>query len=141
MPKRDPKRTKLFRMVDGFKTYDKPFKPKYSDCKEVFNNINRNIFSNTLTKPKFIIAENDLYWGMCNIEEDNTITIYINKDFLSKKLFVFTLAHEMVHQWEWENNGTMSHGPAFFQWRDKLKSYNIVLTRAYRFKHYRLDLN
>lgn len=137
-------RTKLFRMVEGFKNFDRPFKPKITDCREIFRNINRNIFSSALPMPKFRLMETDEYWGMCEVndepyEECNDCTIYVNKNFLSKKLFVFTIAHEMVHQWEWITNKKMTHGPDFFQWRDDLKEFNIVLTRSYRIRHYRLD--
>lgn len=130
-------KTKLFRMIDKFNTFDRPFKPKISDCKEIFRNVNRNIFASRLALPKFKLVETDEYWGLTEVDENTgEITICINKDFLSKRLFVYTMAHEMVHQWEWVNNRKMTHGNEFFKWREALKKFNIILTRAYRVRHY-----
>lgn len=143
MAKQDSRvqRTKLFRMVHRCFEYDCEFKPKIADCREVFRNINRQVFNNELKMPRFRITSTDEFWGMCVGHEDDpgSCTIYLNNRFLSKRLFVYTMAHEMVHQWEWLTNENMTHGPQFFQWRDQLAKFGIVLSRRYRIKHYRLD--
>lgn len=132
-------RTKLFRMVQKFNDYDCEFTPKIADCRAVFNDINRTVFGNELKMPSFRLVKAD-YWGMCvgDQEDSGKVTIYLTKRFLSKRLFVFTLAHEMVHQWEWLHHENMTHGPKFFQWRGELAKYGIILTRSYRIKHYKL---
>ena len=65
------------------------------------------------------------------------INIYIK---LNKERYI-TLAHEMVHQWQWEvlspqrhekgKPAIMSHGPSFYAWRKPLNEYLIPLTRMY----------
>ncbi len=134
-------KTKLFRMVQSFDEHDAKFRPTIADCREAFRNINRNVFNNELKMPNFRLVYTRAFWGECQgLSDDNTqVKMKINKSFLSKRLFINTLAHEMVHQWEWLVNENMTHGPEFFQWRPPLAKYNITLSRSYRIKHYRLD--
>lgn len=133
-------RTKLFRMVQKFDEFDCKFRPTIADCREVFRNINRNVFNNELKMPSFRLVYSKAYWGECrgDLDDNSKCTIKINKSFLSKRLFVYTMAHEMVHQWEWLVTDNMTHGPKFFQWRDEMAKYGIVLSRKYRIKHYKL---
>jgi hypothetical protein len=136
MAKKDVTKTKLFRMVQSFDEYDAKFCPTIADCREAFKTINRNVFNNELTMPSFRLIYTKEFWG----EGDTTrVRMKINKSFLSKRLFINTLAHEMVHQWEWLTNENMTHGPQFFLWRESLAKYNITLSRSYRIKHYRLN--
>jgi hypothetical protein len=139
--KRKIERTKLFRMVQQFDEFDCKFRPTIADCRELFRNINRQVFNNELKMPNFRLVYSKEYWGECtgDLEDYTKCTIKINKSFLSKRLFVYTLAHEMVHQWEWLVNEDMTHGPQFFLWRNELAKFGIVLSRKYRIKHYRLD--
>lgn len=141
MAKKDITRTKLFRMVQSFDEHDAKFRPTIADCREAFRNINRNVFNNELRMPSFRLVYTKAFWGECaGVPGDVTrCTIKMNKSFLSKRLFIYTMAHEMVHQWEWLTHEHMTHGPTFFVWRDQLAKYNIKLTRCYRIKHYRLD--
>jgi len=134
-------RTKLFRMVKKCDVNDAKFRPTIQDCRELFTNINRHVFNGELSMPRFRLVYSKAFWGECtgHLEDQAMVTIKMNKSFLSRRLFINTLAHEMVHQWEWLNNENMTHGPAFFQWRDQLMIFNITLSRHYRIKHYRLD--
>jgi hypothetical protein len=133
-------RTKLFRMVQKFDEFDYKFRPTIADCREVFRNVNRNVFNNELKMPNFRLVYSKEFWGECigDLDDNTKCLIKINKSFLSKRLFVYTLAHEMVHQWEWLVHDNMTHGPKFFQWRDEMAKYGIVLSRKYRIKHYKL---
>ena len=139
--KKDISRTKLFRMVQNCDEYDAKFRPTIQDCREIWTNINRNVFNNELKMPSFRLVYTKAFWGECQgvIDDQTKCKIKINKSFLSKRLFINTIAHEMVHQWEWLTNENMTHGPQFFLWRDQLAIYNITLSRCYRIKHYRLD--
>ena len=139
--KKDITRTKLFKMVQSFDEHDAKFRPTISDCREIWNNINRNVFNGELKMPSFRLVYTKAFWGECQgvLEDQTRVKMKINKSFLSKRLFINTMAHEMVHQWEWLNNENMTHGPQFFLWRDQLANYNITLSRCYRMKHYRLD--
>lgn len=139
--KKDITRTKLFKMVQSFDEHDAKFRPTISDCREIWSNINRNVFNGELKMPSFRLVYTKAFWGECQgvLEDQTRVKMKINKSFLSKRLFINTMAHEMVHQWEWLNNENMTHGPQFFLWRDQLANYNITLSRCYRMKHYRLD--
>ena len=139
--KKDITRTKLFKMVQSFDEHDAKFRPTIADCREAFRNINRNVFNGELKMPSFRLVYTKAFWGECQgvLNDQTQVKMKINKSFLSKRLFINTMAHEMVHQWEWLNNENMTHGPQFFLWRDQLANYNITLSRCYRMKHYRLD--
>jgi hypothetical protein len=72
--------------------------------------------------------------------------------FFCPQWFVTTLAHEMVHQYQWdiigperEHDGKewlMSHGPSFFQFREEMEWHEISLKTAHSqrrwFKHQNL---
>jgi hypothetical protein len=108
--------------------------------------LNRYIFNNTLACPAFNIKRTRGYWGMCDGRFDkdgdfHTAQIILNYRFPHKAMFVATIAHEMVHQWQWEvlnpireqegKPPLMSHGPSFYQWRPALNKYYIPLTKEY----------
>lgn len=132
-------RTKLFRIVQKCMIQDNSFRPTISDCREIFKAINRNVFNGELTMPSFRLVNSQDSWGECvgDLNDSSSCTIKMNKSFPSKRLFVYTLAHEMVHQWEWLVYDHMTHGKTFFVWRNELKKYGIVLTRAYNAKKYK----
>jgi hypothetical protein len=138
--KKDITRTKLFKMVQSFDEHDAKFRPTISDCREIWHNINRNVFNSELKMPSFRLVYTKAFWGECQgvLNDQTRVKMKINKSFLSKRLFINTMAHEMVHQWEWLTNENMTHGPQFFLWREQLDKYNITLSRCYRMKHYRL---
>jgi hypothetical protein len=127
-------------MVQSFDEHDAKFRPTIHDCREVWTNINRNVFNGELKMPSFRLIYTKAFWGECQgvLDDPTSVKMKINKSFLSKRLFINTMAHEMVHQWEWLTNENMTHGPQFFLWRNELEKFNIKLSRAYRIKHYRL---
>ena len=138
--KRNIENTKLFKMVQKFDEFDCKFRPTIADCREVFRSINKQVFNNELKMPSFRLVYSGAFWGECtgDLDDYSKCKIKMNKSFLSKRLFVYTMAHEMVHQWEWLNYGDMTHGPKFFIWRNELAKFGIVLSRKYRIKHYKL---
>ena len=139
--RKDVSKTKLFRMVQSCDYFDAKFRPTIQDCRETFRSINRSIFNNELKMPSFRLVYSKEFWGECrgDINDQSRVLIKMNKSFLSRRLFINTLAHEMVHQWEWLNYENMTHGKTFFVWRDILSKFNITLSRHYRTNHYRLD--
>jgi len=141
MAKSKIERTKLFRMVQSCDLHDAKFRPTIQDCREVFNQINKQVFNGELKMPNFRLVYSKAFWGECtgDLNDNAKCLIKMNKSFLSRRLFINTLAHEMVHQWEWLTNENMTHGPQFFIWRNELQKFNITLSRCYRIKHYRLD--
>ena len=123
---------------------DKYFKPYVIKATEFFAKeliLNNRIRNNCYT---VIIFNNKIKeYGYAEIKGYNTakqareFIIEIHPGIGARNIFE-TLAHEMVHQWEWLNYGDMTHGPKFFVWRNELAKFGIVLSRKYRIKHYKL---
>ena len=51
----------------------------------------------------------------------------MNNWFWNKSEFIYTLAHEMVHQFQWMNYHKTDHGRTFMKWKDKLRKFDIPL--------------
>lgn len=85
-----------------------------------FNVINKAAFSEKLSRPTFIIKALKGAWGMCTIDKDS-VEISIDNDISSRELFIATIAHEMVHQWQHLNENKMSHTGSYLTWKRKFK--------------------
>ena len=51
----------------------------------------------------------------------------ISDRFINKNEFLFVLAHEMVHQWQWMHLHTSNHGESFWKWKNRLAKFEIPL--------------
>jgi len=117
------------------------------EVKALYRLINASIFNNRLVMPELVIKDRlKGIWGECvgrPTEFSNNksrCTIYLSERWYCKQWLITSLAHEMVHQYQWditskkrEKEGLpsiISHGPTFFQWREKLKKHGIPL-KAY----------
>jgi len=121
----------------------KPYRPKMKEVKALFRLINREIFYNRLPMPKFELKRLKDCIGICAGGEGpvrktkSYCTIYLADRYYCRQWFISTLAHEMVHQYQWDVYSNilvkrgyprhMSHGPTFYLWRKKLSKYNIAL--------------
>jgi hypothetical protein len=125
------------------------FEGKYetNECETIasYDLLNRYIFDNGLERPQFNIKRTRGYWGMTdgrmNIKDERFFVkeIILTNKFPHKAMFIATLAHEMIHQFQWEvlsperlaqgKDSIMSHGPSFFVWRKVLSEYMIPLRR------------
>ena len=54
-------------------------------------------------------------------------TLSIADRFENKTYFIYTLAHEMVHQWQWMHLYKTDHGQSFMKWKSKLEKFDIPL--------------
>lgn len=54
-------------------------------------------------------------------------TLSMNNMFMNKSLFIYTLAHEMVHQWQWMYLNKTDHGESFMKWKNRLSRFEIPL--------------
>ena len=64
------------------------------------------------------------------LEEDNGYmygALSMNERFNDKNEFLFTLAHEMVHQWQWMYLYKSDHGGSFWKWKNRLLKFEIPL--------------
>jgi len=97
-----------------------------------FNIMNEEIFNNKIYP--FYTIDIKRKQG-CHAEhishEDNNGSIYgelsISDRFINKNEFLYTLAHEMVHQWQWMNLYTSNHGQSFWKWKNRLSKFEIPL--------------
>lgn len=76
------------------------------------------LFKNKLYPPTIIIKSLRENWGYC--EDSKNITIALDSEIGTRSLFLVTLLHEMVHQWEQETYGRMGHGKRFLKWKNKI---------------------
>ncbi len=64
-------------------------------------------------------------WNRLNQPHDRRVKIGLLREYWDRKTFLIVLAHEMVHQWEWEVDADWSdkveHGKGFFAWKNKIK--------------------
>ena len=103
----------------------------------IYDALNRSVFSGALTRPKIVVRDYSKkgMWGECEgwqrgsrWGEHYTKVIRIERNFPNLKKLIQVVAHEMVHQWEWEYHGVMTHGEkTFLIWKDDLKYYGIRL--------------
>ena len=129
------------------------FRPTYKDINYVYNICNRYLFNNRLKRPYIEQGSRRQVWGFCQWEDIKQDTgsyciIKLSDKWFCPQWFVQTLAHEMVHQYQWDfcrfegyNINTVSgnHGPSFFEFRDIFEYYGLNLKTAYGrkrwFKH------
>lgn len=128
------------------------FRPIYDDVLHTYKIINRYIFDNKLRRPVIEIGQTRKCWAYCSWNDQHTwngswCTIRLNDKWFCPQWFVQTLAHEMVHQYQWdiyrwnhslfEHSG--AHGPSFFAWREEFAYYGLTLKTSYGqkrwFKH------
>jgi hypothetical protein len=124
----------------------KLFRPSPKDVKYAYKIINRHVFNNQLKLPPIQLGVTRGYWGMCiGLHEEtspNTLcSLKLSDKYFCVQWFMNTLAHEMVHQYQWDINSEyrqqhgleplMSHGPSFFAWRDVMDYYGLSLKTAH----------
>ena len=120
----------------------KPFRPDADFVNYAYKNLNRYIFDGQLVQPEIQIGTLRKAWGWCIGAHDPEPTgsyckIRLMDKWYSPQWFMNTLAHEMVHQWQYDIAGPdrkaigqqslMSHGPSFFAWRDRFQYYGLHL--------------
>jgi hypothetical protein len=125
----------------------KSFRPSHADIKYAYNICNRYLFDNRLRVPELSQGTRRETWGFCSWEEDYDHTgsyckIALMDKWFCPQWFIQTLAHEMVHQYQWdihrfeECNGKMdkrsgAHGPDFFMFRERFDYYGLHLKQWY----------
>jgi len=132
-----------------------PFRPSKYFLNHAYELINYEVFGDYMYRPKLELQSNcQKYWGMCMGHVRPSIsgsycTIRMMDKWFCPQWFITTLAHEMVHQYQWDIIGPeredagkdwlMSHGPSFYQFREDLEWHNISLKVSHSqrrwFKH------
>ena len=120
------------------------YRAEIREVKALYRLINATIFNDRLVMPKLVIKPRlQGAWGECYgadtpfVNNKSRCIIYLSERWYCRQWLILTLAHEMVHQYQWDIiskrrnkeglESIMSHGPTFFQWRDKFKKYGLPL--------------
>lgn len=123
------------------------YRPTKKEIKELYNIINQEVFDNQLPITKLELKSHCRgYWGMCIADGFDTrkkrsqCSIVLSDKWYCKQWLINTLAHEMVHQHQWDvyskerskenKNPTMNHGPSFYKFKKQLAEHGIILKRA-----------
>ena len=112
--------------------YSRTFFPTKHLITRWFNILNEEIFNNEvhpfyeieIMQKKGCHAEHIPYE-----ESDGKVygVLSIADRFINKNEFLFTLAHEMVHQWQWMYLTRSDHGETFWKWKSRLAKFEIPL--------------
>ena len=111
----------------------KGYRPTLREVRNIYKLLNKYVFNNQLTLPPIELGSCRKYWGMCSgldapIRKGTRCTIKLMDKWFCVQWLVTTLAHEMVHQYEWDiMKKSMTHRQSFFIWRDQLAKFNIDL--------------
>lgn len=128
------------------KTYQRrlQYRPELDEIDHYYDLINRLCFDEQLKPPIIVVGRLNLVWGYCFWEEDCQETgsycwLRISDKWYCQQWFLNVLAHEMVHQYQWDVNRWHrkdtryekmirgSHGPSFFSWRSKFAEHGLYL--------------
>jgi SprT-like family len=130
-----------------------PFRPTHEQAVKLYKNINRYVFDNQLTQPEIILKGNlRKSWAFCDwryypqklgrgTRPDTYCKIVLMDKWFCPQWFCNTLAHEMVHQYQWDierfdsnyqiHTTSGAHGPSFFVWRDHFAKFGLHLKTSH----------
>ncbi len=121
----------VIRAVRENKNHYKPFVPSKHLITRWTNILNEEVFDNIIY-PFYDISIKRLH--DCHAEHigwTHGDLIYgelsIDCYFYNKTEFIYTLAHEMIHQWQWMEINKTDHGRSFMKWKTKLNKFEIPL--------------
>jgi hypothetical protein len=130
------KRQQLNRLVRQAKSmgYRNPVHANRNMVAQIYDSINRAVFGGVLKRPQIILGTYPDMWGECEglhrahrHGETYTKCIRVNRHWPNMKKLINVIAHEMVHQWEWERLGTMTHGNSFWAWQERMANRGVRL--------------
>ena len=134
------KRLPLSVLVRKAEQFDKTnqFVANHEHARIIWEALNHAVFNGVLEFPEKIIIQDRKkwdFWGECEGWQRGhrygphyTKAIRLQKTYLDPKRFIDVMAHEMVHQYEWDIlNKSMTHRQSFFMWREQLDKFNIDL--------------
>lgn len=126
------------------------FRPNQADLIYAYQTINRYVFDNQLRRPVLELGQTQRCWAYCAWHNEpqyngSYCRVKLNATWFCPQWFIQTLAHEMVHQWQWDvyrwqhideygrnpYNNSGGHGPSFFAWRNQFAHYGLTLKTAF----------
>jgi SprT-like family len=128
------------------------YRPSMPEIKYAYNICNRYLFDNRLRMPVIEQGTRRQTWGYCQWEDTlqdtgSHCTIRLMDKWFCPSWFLQILAHEMVHQYQWDiirfedhdghyEKHSGAHGPDFFQFRERFEHYGLRLKTAYGMKRW-----
>lgn len=124
----------------------KCFRPTNKEVIYAYNIINKYVFDNQLYRPEIELGRLRKTWGYCVWQKEQQATgsyckIKLSDKWFCEQWFMNTLAHEMVHQYQWDiyrwdhldyygkemHLGSGAHGPSFYMWREHIEQFGLNL--------------
>ena len=85
--------------------------------------LNKAVFDGKLKTPKNVILRNfrdeSLGWCMAG-KNDPSVILGLRRELYNRKTFLTVLVHEMVHAYEHQVHGKMSHRETFYMWKEAI---------------------
>jgi hypothetical protein len=119
------------------------YRPTKEQMGLIYDILNDCLFEGKLKKPT-IYMRSMKFWGLCSVYDDPKIysIIRINNECFCLQWFILILAHEMVHQHQWEIDGpevakttggeiVVDHTESFLKFTDKFAEHGLSLKEAY----------
>lgn len=142
MARRNPIQIIMESEIPAYREIKKGYKPTLKEAKYYYKLLNRYIFDNQLEPTEIKIGRMRDCWGYCDDCDsklhDPQTRIHLTTKYPCIQFFIAVLAHEMIHQYQWEVEGParmrrgrrprFGHGKSFFHWRNKFKKLGIPLT-------------
>jgi len=122
----------------------KPYRPTEQEINRIYSLINRAVFDGQMTRPRIVTGREIDALGWCiglkpPRSRRSGCLIRLTDKWYSVHWLIFVLAHEMCHQYQWDILGPerlteglrplISHGPSFFQHRDRLAEIGVPLLK------------
>lgn len=122
------------------------FRPSLREVHRIYGELNQELFGGKLTRPEIMLGRTRGYWGLCLAYDDRQrrgthCRIRLSDKWMSPQWLVTILAHEMVHQYQWDiesqrrvalgKKRLVSHGPTFHKWRSKFEKRGLALRVSY----------
>ena len=85
-----------------------------------FAKMNCLYFGQALEVDALEVDDLDTEWGFC-VDDDDEWVLGVTRFFPSKKAFVETLLHEMIHLFQINADFLVRHAEIFFEWCDLFK--------------------
>lgn len=132
----------------------KQYRPSMDEIISIYIILNNALFNNKLSLPKIeLLKSPKRYFGECaalellpKYKKKSNCVIRLAENWCCKQFFINILAHEMVHQYQWDIESKVrlcanlkpiiSHGPSFFKHKRKFKKYNLSLKRTYSIENW-----
>jgi len=111
------------------------YRPTQQKVAYTYNMLNKILFKGRLVRPNIELYRQQQCWGWANLLDNHRVHMGLSNRYPCEQFFVGVLAHEMIHQWQWEVDAVKRikqglrtqtcHGENFQIWKDKFDSLEI----------------